>query len=278
MKKFIIAGIILLAATVASASPPAATIEYQPMVSDGLAAGQPFEAWVVFDKSTDPAVPGYALPAGATFRFTFSDAFTPQSKVHTEAVLLYGWQQKAAPVAFTVGIDPRDHRTIVLKLAADFPDGPPESPGLKAIHLRGGPTNPVRAGNYPVTIRLSDAGILSGTTQAVVPITPKPVPNVAAYNQLHEGRNEDWQHVKAGQKTQLPIDLLITLPDKARSSLQLRPASQGNLEITSDGIVIGTVTQSGVPVTLKPQPFGPGFSRLGIVRYNVIAGSVPERL
>ena len=61
-----------------SASAPGATIEYQPMTSYGLAAGYPFEAWVVFDKPADPTAPGYALPAGATFRFTFPEAFTPQ--------------------------------------------------------------------------------------------------------------------------------------------------------------------------------------------------------
>ncbi len=265
----------VLFATTVGAGPPGATIEYQPMTSEGLAAGYPFEVWVVFDKSPNPAEPGYALPAGAAFRFTFPPAFTPQPGTHPESVLLYDWPQKAAPVPFTVGLDPRDPRTIVLTLTEAFPAGPPERPGLKAIHLRMGPLNPTQGGDYPISIQISDAGGLSGTTQAVAHITPKPVPVVAAYNQLHEGRNEDWQHVKMDQTAPLPIDLLITLPDKARSFIALRPATGANLEILSDGVPIGAVTKRGVPVTLKPESFGPGFARLGIVRFYVTGGSVP---
>ncbi len=264
---------VVLAATVI-ASPPRATIEYQPMTSQGLAAGYPFEAWVVFDKSSNPAEPGYALPAGATFRFTFPPAFTPKLDIHPESVLLYDWPQKAAPVPFTVGLDPQDPRTIVLKLKEAFPAGPPERPGLKAIHLHWGPLNPMREGDYPIKIETLGAGELSGTTQTIAHITSKPVPVVAAYNQLHEGRNEDWQHVKTGQTTLLPIDLLITLPDKARSSMELRPVTEGNLEILSDGVTIGTIIRRGAPVTLKPESFGPGFARLGIVRFYVTGGSV----
>ncbi len=263
-------------APMASAAPIEATIEYQPMTSDGLAAGYPFEAWVVFDKSSDPTVPGYALPAGATFRFTFPQAFTPQvAGPRPSAVLLYGWPQRPALIPFTVGLDPQDPRTIVLKLTEAFPAGPPERPGLKSIHLRWGPLNPTQAGGYPITIQLIDAGPLSGTTQAIAQITPKPVPNVAAYNPLHDGRNENWQHVKAGQEAALPIDLLVTLPDKARSFISLKPTKEGNLEILSDMAPIGTITRRGAPVTLKPEPFGPGFARLGIIRYYVTAGSEP---
>ena len=264
---------VVLATTV-MASPPRATIEYQPMTSQGLAAGYPFEAWVVFDKSSNPAEPGYALPAGATFRFTFPQAFTPKPDIHPESVLLYDWPQKAAPVPFTVGLDSKDPRAIVLKLKEAFPVGPAERPGLKAIHLRWGPLNPMQEGNYPITIEISDAGELSGTTQAIAHITSTPVPVVAAYNQLHEGRNEDWQHVKTGQTAPLPLDLLITLPDKARSSMELRVVIGGNLEVLSDGVAIGTITRRGVPVTLKQESFGPGFARLGIVRFYVTGGSV----
>ena len=178
-------------------------------------------------------------------------------------------------IGIKIGLDPQDPRTIVLRLTATVPSAPPERPGLKAIHLRWGPLNPTQAGDYPITIQLSDAGGLSGTTQATAHITAKPVPNVAAYNQLHEGRNEDWQHVKTGQTTSLPVDLLITLPDKARSSISFRPATGGDLEILSDGVPIGTVTQHGVPVTLKPESFGPGFARLGIVRFYVTGGLEP---
>jgi hypothetical protein len=265
---------VVLAATV-TASPPRATVEYQPMTSHGLAAGLPFEGWIVFDKSPNPAEPGYALPAGATFRFTFPPSFTPQPGTHPESVLLYDWPQKAAPVPFTVGLDPQDPRSIVLRLKEAFPIGPPERPGLKAIHLRWGPVNPMREGDYPIAIKISDAGELSGTTQAIAHITSKPVPVVAAYNQLHESRNEDWQHVKTGQTVPLPIDLLITLPDKARASMELRPVTGDKLEILGDGVTIGTITRRGVPVTFKAESFGPGFARLGIVRFYVTGGLEP---
>lgn len=119
---------VVFLATTVMASPPRATIEYQPMTSQGLAAGYPFEAWVVFDKSSNPAEPGYALPAGATFRFTFAPAFTPKPGIIPEAVLLYDWPQKAAPVPFTIGFDPRDLHTIVLKLKGAFPAARPNAP------------------------------------------------------------------------------------------------------------------------------------------------------
>ena len=271
----IVLSALMLVTTTVWANPPGATIEYQPMTSDGLAAGYPFEAWVVFKISSDPSVQGLALPAGATFRFTFPQAFTPQSSNNPQAVLLHGWSQGPIPLPFTLGLDPQDPRTIVLMLTGPLPAGPTEHPGLKAIHLRWGPLNPAEAGDYPISIQFSDAGALSGTTEAIARITSKPVPNVAAYNQLHEGRNEDWQHVKNGQMTQLPIDFLVTLPDKARSFVSLRSTSEGNLEILSDGKPIGTVTRRGVSVTLKPESFGPGFARLGVLRIYVTAGSSP---
>jgi hypothetical protein len=43
----------------------------------GLRLSQPFEAWFVFDKSFDPMIQGYAVPAGATIRFVFPQEFTP---------------------------------------------------------------------------------------------------------------------------------------------------------------------------------------------------------
>jgi len=257
------------------AAMPRMTIAYQPMTGAGLAAGQPFEAWLVLDASLNPAVPGYALPAGAMFRFTFAPAFTPEPELHPEAVLLYGWPQKAAPVPFTVGVDPGDPRTIVLRLDAPFPAEPPERPGLKAIHLRMGPRNPAQAGDYPLAIQLVDAGPLSGGTQAIAHITAGPVPLIAAYNQLHDGRDEDWQTVKRGTIPALPLDWLVTLPGEARAAIRLRPSATGDLEILRDGRPIGSIRPHGVPVTLAPVPFGPGFARLGIVRVQVTAGTVP---
>ena len=208
-------------------------------------------------------------------RFTFPQTFTPQPGRNTAAVLLSGWPQGPIEVPFTIGPDPRDPRTVVLKLTAPLSSGPPDHPGLKAIHLRWGPLNPSQPGDYPITIEYADAGELSGATHAIARITPKPVPNIAAYNTLHEGRDENWQHVKTGQPAILPVDLLVTLPDKCRSFIALRPTTEGGLEITSDGAPIGAITRRGVPLTLKPEPFGPGFARLGITRFYVTAGSTP---
>src|SRR5512143_3512153 len=59
------------------ADAPTATVAYQPMVSAGLAVRQPFEAWFVLNKSLDLAVPGYAVPARSTTRFTFPQQLTP---------------------------------------------------------------------------------------------------------------------------------------------------------------------------------------------------------
>jgi hypothetical protein len=53
------------------------TFGYQPMMSTGLAARQPFEARLWLDRSSDPTVPGYAVPAGATMRVHFPPPFTP---------------------------------------------------------------------------------------------------------------------------------------------------------------------------------------------------------
>jgi hypothetical protein len=242
------------------------------MVSNGLAAGQPFEAWIVLDKSSDPTQPGYTLPAGATIRFKFAKAFTPRAEIGPEAVFLYGWPQNAIPVKFAVALDPQDPRTIVITLREAIQAVPPDRPGLKAIHLRTGEINPSEAGNYPIEIQFSNAGEQSGSTTAMASITKAPVPVIAAYNQLHEGRNEDWQHVKCGQTAALPIDLLVNLPNQSRSSLSLRPAANGNLEVLSDKEPIGAITTHGVPLTLSPVAFGPGFARLGIVRFRVAAG------
>ncbi len=266
---------IILTGLPAMAALPNATIEYQPMSSDGLAAGLPFESWVVFDLSSNPAVKGLALPSGATFRFTFPTDFSPQSDQPPKAVLLYNWPQKPIQVPFTVGLDPNDPRRIVLRLDAPIPAEPPERPGLKSIHLQWGPLNPKASGNYPIKVELSDAGEFSGSVEAVAHINPRPVPNIAAYNQLHHGQNENWQHVKVGQTIPLPIDLLITLPDANRCFMSLRPNEGGDLDILSDGKPIGTITKKGVPLSLKPEPFGPGYARLGIVRYHVTAGTKP---
>ncbi len=262
-------------APVAEGSLPGARIEYQPMTSDGLTAGYPFEAWVVFDISSNPAVQGMALPAGTTFRFTFPEAFAPQLDSHPQAVLLYGWSQGPIAVSFTINLDTQNPRTIVLKLTKDLPAGPPERPGLKAIHLRWGPLNPRQEGDYPIKVEVSGAGNFSGTSQAVAHIVPRPIPNIAAYNTLHSGRDEDWQHVRVGQSAPMPIDFLVTLPDKARSFMSLRLGSDGHLEIMSDGKPIGSIFSTGVPLTMKPEPFGPGFARLGIVRLHATAGSQP---
>jgi hypothetical protein len=144
---------------------------------------------------------------------------------------------------------------------------------LKAIHLRTGEVNPSREGKYPIEIQFTNAGELSGATTAIALITKAPVPNIAAYNQLHDGRNEDWQHVKRGEAAPLPIDLLVTIPQQSRSSVSLHSGTNGGLEILRDERPVGTITASGVHVSLKPENFGPGFARLGIVRFRVTAGT-----
>lgn len=257
----------------AGANPPATTVGYQPMISTGLAARQPFEAWFVFDKSFDPAVPGYAVPAGATIRFTFPRAFTPRAGHPVEAVMIK-WEQGAIPAKFTVAPDSEDPRTVVIRFDEAIPAGEPGAPGVKAIHLRTNEINPTRAGDYPISIRFVDAGPLSGATKAVARITAKPVPNVAAYNQLHPGKDEDWQRVKAGTDAPLPIDFLVTLPDNSRSVISLAAAERG-LRILRDDEPIGSITARGAPVTLTPVALGPGFSRLGIVEVRAKAGMTP---
>jgi len=268
-----LAGTAIFAAKPAYATAPHTTVAYQPMVSTGLAAREPFEAWFVFDKSTDPAVPGYAVPAGATIRFTFSKAFMPKPDGFLGVVMLTGWSQGSIPVKFTTALDPKDPRTVVVHFNEEIVAGPAERPGLKAIHLRTNEINPGKAGNYPVTIQFIDAGSLSGTTKAIVRITAKPVPNVAAYNQLHQSKDEDWQHAKPGEDVALPIDFLVTLPAASRSVISLKAGDFG-LSILKDGKPIGSIKTEGVPVTLTPEAFGPGFSRLGIIRVQAKAGTI----
>ncbi len=270
------ASALFLSTAWACADPPATSVGYQPMVSTGLAAKHAFEAWFVFDKAADPSVPGYALPAGTTVRFTFPKQFTPLTgHPHLEGALLYGWPHGALPVPFTVTQDNTDPRVVVVRIEQAISIGPPERPGLKAIHVRTAELNPARPGDYPISIQIVDGGPLSGTTTAIAHIAKKPVPIVAAYNQLHQSKDEDWQHVKTGSDARLPLDYLVTLPDAARSSITLGPAADGSITILSDGKPIGSITEKGVPVTLTPQNFGPGFSRLGIVEVHVKAGATP---
>jgi len=269
---FLVGSLIAGLAMPALAAAPATTVNHQVMVSNGLAARSPFEAWFVFDKSSDPAVPGYAVPAGATIRFTFPRAFTPKPGF-LGVVMLTGWSQGSIPVKFSFAPDDKDPRSVVVHFDEGIEAGPPERPGLKAIHLRTSLLNP-KAGDYPVKIEFVDAGALSGTTQAIAHIGARPVPNVAAYNQLHQGKDEDWQRVKAGEEATLPIDFLVTLPQASRSVISLK-AAEGAIGILMDGKQIGTITTQGVPVTLRPQGFGPGFSRLGIVEVHAKAGMTP---
>jgi len=269
---FLIGAMAAAHALPALAAPPATTVEYQVMVSTGLAAHNPFEAWFVFDKSPDPTVPGYAIPPGATIRFTFPRAFTPKPGF-LGVVLLAGWSQGSISAKYGFALDPMDPRSVVVRFDDGVQAGPPDRPGLKAIHLRTSLVNP-KAGEYPIHVRFADAGALSGTTEAIAHITPRPVPNVAAYNQLHQGKDEDWQHVKAGEEAALPIDFLVTLPHASRSVISLKARGHG-LAILEDGKPIGTIRTEGVPVALTPQAFGPGFSRLGIVEVHAKAGTEP---
>ena len=267
----LLAAATIVAVMPARAAAPQITVAHQVMVGTGLAARNPFEAWLVLDKSSDPTVPGYEVPAGATVRITFPKAFTPKPGV-LGAVMLNGWAQGPIPAKFTTALDPKDPRTVVINLNEAIAAGPAERPGLKAIHLRTSEINPAKAGDYPITVQFLDAGPLSGTTQVIAHITGKPVPNVAAYNQLHQGKDEDWQRVKAGTQASLPIDFLVTLPTAPRTSVSLKATGDGGLAILGDGQPIGSITTTGVPVTLEPQAFGPGFARLGIVEVHAKAG------
>jgi hypothetical protein len=252
------------------------TIGYQPMVSTGLATGHAFEAWFVLDKSPDPSVPGYAVPAGTTVRLTFPKEFTPLSdNPHLEGAILHGWPHGAIPVPFTVTQDETDPRVVIVRIEQAISSGPPEKPGLKAIHVRTGELNPTLPGDYPISVQFVDAGPLTGTATAVAHITDKPIPNIAAYNQLHQSKDGDWQRVKPGMEAALPIDFLVTLPDASRSSISLASVGGGSLSILKDGKPIGSITTKGVPITLTPQPFGPGFARLGIVEVRAKAGITP---
>lgn len=270
-----VVGATFITAGPAIASAPAITVEHQVMTCTGLAAGHPFEVWFVFDKSSDPRVPGYAIPAGADIRIAFPKAFTPKSGGVLGAVMLKGWSQGAIPVTFTTTPDPKDPRTVVIHMSEAIAASPPESPGLKAIHLRTNIINPAKPGDYPITVEFLDAGALTGTTTTIAHIAPKPVPVIAAYNQLHPGKDEDFQRVKAGAVAPLPIDFLVTLPNEARSTISLTPASGRRLNILSDGKPIGSITTEGVPVVLSSQHFGPGFARLGIIEVHARAGSTP---
>lgn len=265
------AACLALAPVLARADPPAMTVQYQVMVSTGLAAGKPLEAWFVFDKSSDPRVPGYAMPAGATVRFTFPRAFTPAPRGVLDGALISGWAQGSVGTKFSLAVDPKDPRTVVLRFVDPVVLGGPDHPGLKAIHLRANEINPAKPGAYPITVRFVDAGPLTGTTTAIAHIAAKPAPNIAAYNQLHQNKDEDWQHVKTGEAAPLPIDFLVSLPNEARSSLSLRAEDEHELVILSDGKPIGSIVATGVPVTLTPQQFGPGYTRLGIVELRATA-------
>ena len=270
------AGAMMLAAAPARAEAPVTTVGYQPMVSTGLAAKQPFEAWFIFDKSPDPAVPGYAVPARATVRFTFPKEFTPLAdNPHLEGALLYGWPHGAVPVPFSITQDKTEPHIVIVRIDQAISVDPPGRPGLKAIHVRTGELNPSSPGDYPVEIEFIDAGALTGKTTAVAHITSRPVPNIAAYNQLHQSKDEDWQRVKLGSEAPLPIDFLVTLPNESRSSISLTPASGSTLTILSDGKPIGSITTKGVPIVLSSQIFGPGFARLGIVEVHAKAGITP---
>jgi len=57
--------------------------------------------------------------------------------------------------------------------------------------------------------------------------------------------------------------------------ISLKPLTDDNVAILCDGKPTGSITTEGVPVTLTPQAFGPGFSRLGIVEVHAKAGMTP---
>ena len=70
--------------------------------------------------------------------------------------------------------------------------------------------------------------------------------------------------------TGLAYPLLVTALAQA-----LYPAQAAGSLIVIDGKPIGSITTKGVPVTLKPQMFGPGYARLGIIQVHAKAGNTP---
>ena len=180
-KLVLVLGVVMvLFAATAWAAPPAAIIVYEPMAGDGFAAGSPFDAWVYFDRPPDPAIPGYALPEGATFRFRFPEAFVPQPDRSPRAEFLSDRPSGPIHASFAIYVDPGDPRTVVLTLTAPLPSGSPGSPGLKAIRLSPGSLNPTEPGEYRITMECSDMGELSGSTQIIARITPKPGAGIVA--------------------------------------------------------------------------------------------------
>lgn len=186
-------------------------------------------------------------------------------------VLLYGWSQSSISTPFSFAKDPADPRTIVITLKGPIAVETPEHPGLKAIHLRTDERNP-GSGSYPINVEFVDAGPQSGSGVAIAHVAPGAVPNIAQYNQLHDSRDQDWQHVQPGQTAAIPIDLLVTRTDFPRATLTLAARSDGGLNVLSDGKPIGKIAARGVPLSLTLVPLGPGFARLGIVRFQVHAG------
>lgn len=265
-------GLLLAAAAPARAAPPPIRVIPQPMIATGLAAGHEFEAWFVLELPPDPAAPGYAVPEGAEIRVLFPGSFTPMPAARPSSVLLYGWPQQGIPAAFTIARDKRQPRALIWRLAQAIPNGLPGRPGLKAIHLRSSERNPMRPGDYTITLSFRHAGTLDGTVRAIAHIAAAPRPNIAAYNQLHAGRDEDYQHLQRNDIAPLPLDFLITLPRQPRAELRLEPAP-GGLRILADDAPIGTIRTEGVPLALSPVRLGPGFARLGIIRVAVRAGA-----
>lgn len=244
------------------ARPPKISVTYQPTVGDGLAGRHPFEALLTLDRSTDPSVPGYAIPAGATIRFSFPEAFAAQAGAAPSAVLLHAWSQGPIPASFTIVRNDAKPGEIAIRLHEAIAPRPPEAPGLKAIHLWTDEVNP-SAGDYPITVEFANAGPLFGTTTAIAHITPAPVSSIGAYNRLHDGRNEDWQHVMPGAEARIPIDFVATLPDGPGAAISLRRAEGGSVIILANGEPVGWIRTEGAPVNLTPEMLGPDLARLG---------------
>jgi hypothetical protein len=70
----------------------------------------------------------------------------------------------AIPSKFTLGVDPKDTRTFLLRLQEAVTVEPAIRPGLKAIRLRASVLNPNKAGDYPVLLTFENAGELTGAS------------------------------------------------------------------------------------------------------------------
>jgi hypothetical protein len=241
-----------------------------PVSATGLAAGRTFEGWVRFAASADPRVRGIAMHAGDRIRITFPKAFTPVDGDPT-AYLLYGWPQGDADADFTVGRAPGDARTIVISVRSTIAALSPQMPGVKAIHLIAPLRNP-EAGTYHLHVMVTLRGRTHSAEEAVR-IEAAPRAQLAPFNAMHDGRNEDWQTVHIASRASTDADFLYTDErgdHPANLTLQTVGERPTRASVMLDGARIGEIIASrGLVLVPQAAPRG------GVVRVGVLASRTP---